>query len=185
MPGPVMPRATSGLGDVLRRLGIQLPVTPEAGARQPWQDMPGSQPRPVLDNILGALVDFPRGMVTGGGAEPGMSWENAGAAVGALAPLLGPLLGKIVYHGSPHVFDKFDMSKVGTGEGAQALRAWAVLRGHSRRGEGLSRISVRTLIGSGAESVRHGSSVLLRRGWARSQILRCRIAATGYCELGS
>lgn len=25
-----------------------------------------------------------------------------------------------VYHGSPHVFDKFDMSKLGTGEGAQA-----------------------------------------------------------------
>lgn len=24
-----------------------------------------------------------------------------------------------VYHGSPHVFDKFDMSKIGTGEGAQ------------------------------------------------------------------
>src|SRR5712691_10851818 len=25
-----------------------------------------------------------------------------------------------VYHGSPHVFDSFDMSKIGTGEGAQA-----------------------------------------------------------------
>lgn len=30
------------------------------------------------------------------------------------------LLGKIVYHGSPHKFDKFDASKIGTGEGAQA-----------------------------------------------------------------
>lgn len=29
-------------------------------------------------------------------------------------------LGMNVYHGSPHKFDKFDMSKVGTGEGAQA-----------------------------------------------------------------
>lgn len=28
--------------------------------------------------------------------------------------------GMIVYHGSPHKFDKFDMSKIGTGEGAQA-----------------------------------------------------------------
>lgn len=28
--------------------------------------------------------------------------------------------GAIVYHGSPHSFDKFDMSKIGTGEGAQA-----------------------------------------------------------------
>ena len=31
------------------------------------------------------------------------------------------LLGKIVYHGSPHKFDKFDASKIGTGEGAQAF----------------------------------------------------------------
>lgn len=34
---------------------------------------------------------------------------------------IGPMaLGKIVYHGSPHKFDKFDASKIGTGEGAQA-----------------------------------------------------------------
>lgn len=34
---------------------------------------------------------------------------------------LGGLLGSIrVYHGSPHKFDKFDLSKIGTGEGAQA-----------------------------------------------------------------
>jgi hypothetical protein len=31
--------------------------------------------------------------------------------------LLSPV---IAYHGTPHVFDKFDMSKIGTGEGAQA-----------------------------------------------------------------
>lgn len=30
------------------------------------------------------------------------------------------LLGKIVWHGSPHKFTKFDASKIGTGEGAQA-----------------------------------------------------------------
>lgn len=30
------------------------------------------------------------------------------------------VMGKIVYHGSPHKFDKFDMSKIGTGEGVQA-----------------------------------------------------------------
>jgi len=29
-------------------------------------------------------------------------------------------LGAIVYHGSPHKFDRFDASKIGTGEGAQA-----------------------------------------------------------------
>ncbi len=39
----------------------------------------------------------------------------------ALAPsTLGSQRGAIVYHGSPHTFDAFDMSKIGTGEGAQA-----------------------------------------------------------------
>jgi GNAT superfamily N-acetyltransferase len=36
----------------------------------------------------------------------------------AQAPAEQP--GIIAYHGSPHSFDKFDMSKIGTGEGAQA-----------------------------------------------------------------
>ena len=31
-----------------------------------------------------------------------------------------PILGLRLYHGSPHDFDRFDMSKIGTGEGAQA-----------------------------------------------------------------
>jgi hypothetical protein len=33
---------------------------------------------------------------------------------------LNPQTGAIVYHGSPHKFDRFDSSKIGTGEGAQA-----------------------------------------------------------------
>jgi predicted GNAT family acetyltransferase len=32
----------------------------------------------------------------------------------------GAVLGATAWHGSPHKFDKFDMSKIGTGEGAQA-----------------------------------------------------------------
>lgn len=39
---------------------------------------------------------------------------------GNLRELPGAKTGAIVYHGSPHKFDKFDMSKIGTGEGAQA-----------------------------------------------------------------
>src|SRR5512139_1797003 len=33
---------------------------------------------------------------------------------------MNPQAGAIVWHGSPHKFDKFDSSKIGTGEGAQA-----------------------------------------------------------------
>ena len=39
----------------------------------------------------------------------------------AMAPTtLNKQAGAIVWHGSPHKFDKFDASKIGTGEGAQA-----------------------------------------------------------------
>jgi hypothetical protein len=33
---------------------------------------------------------------------------------------MNPQTGAVVWHGSPHKFDKFDSSKIGTGEGAQA-----------------------------------------------------------------
>jgi hypothetical protein len=44
-----------------------------------------------------------------------------GVGVLPYVPSMGAgLLGHTVWHGSPHKFDKFDMSKIGTGEGAQA-----------------------------------------------------------------
>lgn len=42
------------------------------------------------------------------------------AGAGAIANALDERPGIIAYHGSPHDFDKFDLSKIGTGEGAQA-----------------------------------------------------------------
>jgi hypothetical protein len=45
---------------------------------------------------------------------------NQMAANAAVRPTLNPQTGAIVWHGSPHKFDKFDASKIGTGEGAQA-----------------------------------------------------------------
>ncbi len=42
-------------------------------------------------------------------------------ASNAMVPrTMNPQTGAIVWHGSPHKFDKFDASKIGTGEGAQA-----------------------------------------------------------------
>ena len=48
----------------------------------------------------------------------GASREQILSAVKQAAVNAGPLM--TVYHGSPHKFDKFDASKIGTGEGAQA-----------------------------------------------------------------
>lgn len=73
------------------------------------------------------LGDFLRGMVTGG--EPGPTVSGAGGVVAAGLPLLKGLRGLRgladeargirAFHGSPHDFERFDISKIGTGEGAQ------------------------------------------------------------------
>ena len=64
---------------------------------------------PLSDEGIGRAADL-GGMVMGGtyAAAP------AGAmGAGAVKPIRA-------YHGSPHDFDRFDLSKIGTGEGAQA-----------------------------------------------------------------
>ena len=98
--------------------------------------------RNVAGGLLGGLADlatFPGRYASGQtGYTPGQmaseqpqatNWaaEMATNAVGmgtpfAQAGALGSAGGKGIkaYHGSPHDFDRFDLSKIGTGEGAQA-----------------------------------------------------------------
>lgn len=46
--------------------------------------------------------------------------EKAPSVIDKYMDAMGAKQNAIVYHGSPHKFDKFDSSKIGTGEGAQA-----------------------------------------------------------------
>jgi hypothetical protein len=49
------------------------------------------------------------------------SGDVAGTATGLLSGGAMPTMaGVMTYHGTPHKFDKFDLSKIGTGEGAQS-----------------------------------------------------------------
>ena len=43
-----------------------------------------------------------------------------GGQAGMKTPAAAGQMGALVFHGSPHKFDRFDSSKIGTGEGAQA-----------------------------------------------------------------
>jgi hypothetical protein len=52
--------------------------------------------------------------------KPVATKSAAKVAAQAKAPLAVKPPGIVAYHGSPHRFDRFDMSKIGTGEGAQA-----------------------------------------------------------------
>ena len=56
-------------------------------------------------------------------AESAQEFPNYGPKTEELATKLGEAynpIGMTAWHGSPHVFEKFDLSKIGTGEGAQA-----------------------------------------------------------------
>ena len=77
---------------------------------------------PIVNTAIGltpVLGDVQAAGETMAALGRGAPWqETAGYAAGML-PFI-PMIGKTVWHGSPHTFDKFDLSKIGTGEGAQA-----------------------------------------------------------------
>lgn len=92
-----------------------------AGSRAGRQAMGGA---PDFDAILRDLGDDWKGAPVIG--PDGTVLHNAveGRSVGGPAVMMQPdgtyRKGVIAYHGSPHDFDRFDLSKIGTGEGAQA-----------------------------------------------------------------
>jgi hypothetical protein len=61
-----------------------------------------------------------RGEAAANVALAALPLPGAGKALKKVAPLAVKPRGVIAYHGSPHTFDRFDMSKIGTGEGAQS-----------------------------------------------------------------
>lgn len=119
MPGPPIPQPSSGLNEVLRRLGINLP-SPQSPQEQAAMRSGG------VGQGIRDIGNFVKGLVTG----PNMSGPVDATDLGGVLSLLGPaVLGKIVYHGSPFRFrpepgapyGKFDPTKVGSGEGAAAF----------------------------------------------------------------
>lgn len=76
---------------------------------------------PIVNTAIGftpGVGDVQAAGETFAALQRGAPWqETAGYAVGML-PFVPAL--RTTWHGSPHGFTKFDMSKIGTGEGAQA-----------------------------------------------------------------
>ncbi len=81
---------------------------------------------PVSHGVANAIVDP---FVQAGRALRGQMTEDEAkefaltAAMGLVSPMKGGALGSKgirAYHGSPYDFEKFDLGKIGTGEGAQA-----------------------------------------------------------------
>jgi hypothetical protein len=81
-------------------------VDPIMGFGRLVGDVYAGRADPSSDEAIGRVADMAGTMTLGAGAIPAK-----GAELG---------MGIRAFHGSPHDFDRFDMSKIGTGEGAQA-----------------------------------------------------------------
>jgi len=105
---------------LLRKGGVPVGDTPIGG--EAWMRQKGLMATP--ENRLAGLLGEGAGL-----AAPIVAAAKAPEIAGGLLQMgrnlatpqtLNKQTGAIVYHGSPHKFDKFDSSKIGTGEGAQA-----------------------------------------------------------------
>lgn len=104
----------------LRKLGIEVPDN-AVGSSQ-WMQERGLT-RPVNQSAA-SLAGETAGLLAPIGVAAKAPEIARGLLKGAenlASPAtLNPQTGAVVWHGSPHKFDKFDASKIGTGEGAQA-----------------------------------------------------------------
>lgn len=109
----------------LRKVGLPIPQAPVGGSQ--WMENMGLTV-PVEDGIpklagetLGMIVPMAataKAPQIAAAANRGL--ENLTAPRTLNTPGYGGQRGAIVWHGSPHKFDAFDASKIGTGEGAQS-----------------------------------------------------------------
>ena len=95
-PNPAAPMVGQGVAQTAADVAQAWPSVEEQ--RRMLQPLPGWQ---------GTAVDAAK------------QWAQ-GVMMGTTAPGDVPPPGIVAYHGSPHSFDQFDTSKIGTGEGEQA-----------------------------------------------------------------
>jgi hypothetical protein len=108
-----------GLTWLLNKLGADI-KTPVGGSD--WMRERGltAEPTNKLAGLLGESVGGVAPMLVAAKA-PQIAQGLLQAERNLAAPrTLNPQTGAILWHGSPHKFDAFDSSKIGTGEGAQA-----------------------------------------------------------------
>ncbi len=109
-----------GINWLMRKSGLPVSDAPFMGSD--WMAQKGFT-KPVKQGAASVLGDT-AGMLAPmaiAAKAPQIARGLLQAEANAMAPrTLNPQTGAIVWHGSPHKFDKFDSGKIGTGEGAQA-----------------------------------------------------------------
>jgi hypothetical protein len=109
----------------LLKAGLPMPANPvggsaslrAAGLTRPVENQYAQALGDTLGNVLPIVAAAKGPQIAQGLLQAG---ENLRAPTPLNAATRGQA-GAIVYHGSPHKFDKFDSSKIGTGEGAQSF----------------------------------------------------------------
>lgn len=109
-----------GINWLLGKAGLPVSKTPVGGSD--WLRQAGftAEPKNANAGLLGESVGGVMPIVAAAKAPQIAAGLNRVASNAAAPRTLHPQTGAIVWHGSPHKFDKFDSSKIGTGEGAQA-----------------------------------------------------------------
>lgn len=113
------------IGNLANRLaGVNAPPAPMVENPVYGQEWWGNkmQQAGMVSPQRNKLAEFGAGLLDPSGVAKAPVLAKGLFALGdpATTKMLGGLLGATVWHGSPHKFDKFDSSKIGTGEGAQA-----------------------------------------------------------------
>lgn len=88
-------------------------------------DRPNDYLAPVAETISPTMGGYGAGQMMAEGSRAIGQGDYLGGGAGLALGMAGmipgaPKKGIRAFHGSPHDFDRFDMSKIGTGEGAQA-----------------------------------------------------------------
>ena len=105
---------------LLRKSGLNIPNNPVMGSDWMAENGFTREPQNKLAGILGDAAGFAAPLAAVAKA-PQIAKGLLQAGENLAKPnTLNSQRGAIVYHGSPHKFDAFDSSKIGTGEGAQA-----------------------------------------------------------------
>ena len=118
-----------GIAWLLRKAGVPVPPNPMGGSD--WMAEKGltQQPQNRTAGLLGEFAGMTAPMVAAAKApqiaKGLLSLDDKAMDVGRVAienhmVKNGLIQPATVWHGSPHKFNKFDSSKIGTGEGAQA-----------------------------------------------------------------
>ena len=109
-----------GINWLLGKAGLPVSKAPVGGSV--WLRQAGFTAEPKNRNagLLGEFVGGVMPIVAAAKAPQIAAWLNQAGRNLSAPRTLNPQAGAIVWHGSPHKFNKFSTDKIGTGEGAQA-----------------------------------------------------------------